>query len=57
MYVAIISAIVGIVSAYLLAPIYSVGGLALAFGISSYLNAILLYLLLAEFLATVLINY
>lgn len=43
MFMAIISTIIGIMFAYLLAPRYGVGGLALAFGISSYLNAILLY--------------
>lgn len=43
MYMGILSTVIGIMFAYLLAPKYGVGGLALAFGISSYLNAILLY--------------
>lgn len=48
MIIGIISAIIGIISAYLLVPKYQVGGLALAFGVSSYFNALLLYIWLTK---------
>jgi len=48
MYLAVISTVLGVAFAYLMAPKYGVGGLALAFGISSYLNAILLYIQLTK---------
>lgn len=48
MYMGIVSTVIGIMFAYLLAPKYGVGGLALAFGISSYLNAVMLYIGLAK---------
>ncbi len=44
MYAGIISAIIGITAAVIMAPIYSVSGLAIAYGVSSYLNAAILYL-------------
>lgn len=43
MYIAIIAAVFGIIFAYLLVPNYGVAALAISFGISSYLNAIILY--------------
>lgn len=48
MYIGLISTAMGILLAYLLTPTYSVAGLAMAFGISSYLNAILLYISLTK---------
>lgn len=48
MNIGIISTILGIAFAYLLAPKFGVGGLALSFGISSFLNAILLYMQLVK---------
>ena len=48
MYVGLIATLIGIIAAYLLAPLYHVQGLALAFSISSYVNAIILYLKLVK---------
>jgi putative peptidoglycan lipid II flippase len=44
MYIGLISTVIGIIFAVLLTPTYSVAGLAMAFGVSSFLNAILLYI-------------
>ncbi len=48
MYAGVFSATIGILLAYLLTPYFKVGGLALAFSVSSYINAILLYYQLAQ---------
>ncbi len=48
MYAGLFSAAIGILLAYLLVPYFNVGGLALAFSISSFVNAILLYYQLTQ---------
>ncbi|OQB06333.1 MAG: putative peptidoglycan biosynthesis protein MurJ [bacterium ADurb.Bin212] len=44
MYIGLVSTAMGILFAVLLTPTYSVAGLAMAFGVSSLLNAMLLYI-------------
>lgn len=46
--VSILSIIIGIISAFILTPIMNVTGLALAFSIASFFNAVLLYVLLRK---------